>query len=305
MRTIVGIDISKNHLDIFVGATGESWRAANEGCAMTSLVEQLARLADPLVVVEASGGYEAQLLEALQQGQVAVALVNPKRVRDFARSAGILAKTDKLDAKVLCQYGQRMDVQPNSLPQAGINTLKALVSYRQDLVQTLADYKKRLKQAQNGFIQQSIQETIATLNKQLRALEAQIETNIQSHPHLQAKASILKQIKGVGPVLILAYLPELGSVNGKQAAALVGVAPFNCESGMFQGKRRIWGGRQSIRRVLYMATLIASRFNPDIQAFYERLIQASKPFKVALVACMRKLLVILNARLKELAPNAT
>lgn len=302
METIVGIDVSKKWLDIFVGPTGENWRTDNEESAILSLVERLGQFRETLVILEASGGYEARLVEALHQKQVAVAVVNPKRVRDFARSAGILAKTDKLDAKVLSEYGRKMEVKPDATPQAGVTELKALVSYRQDLTQTLSDYKKRLLQAKDNFIQESIQAVLSVLKGKLKALDTEIKTTIQNQSHLQAKATILSGTKGVGPVLmstLLAYLPELGIVNGKQAAALVGVAPFNCESGLFQGKRRIWGGRQTIRKNLYMATTVAIRCNSEVQAFYSRLIQAGKPFKVAIVACMRKLLVILNARIKE------
>jgi len=251
-----------------------------------------------LVVVEATGGYENILVQVLLEKGIPVARVNPRQVRDFAKGCGILAKTDTIDAKVLSRFAQTHyhNLHPLSA-QPQTETLKQLVRYRQDLVQQQTQLKNR-KHLASTAIKVSLERIHAVLKQEIKALSKTIETLISQ----QQSISILKTVKGVGPVLmatLTAELPELGKLNHKQIAALVGVAPLNCDSGRYRGKRKVWGGRSAIRHVLYMAANIARRYDTKMKAFYDKLRAQGKPFKVALVACMRKLLVILNAKMRD------
>ena len=251
--------------------------------------------------MEATGGIEMPVAIALYEANVFAALVNPRQVRDFARSLGILAKTDKLDATIIAKFAEATKPEPRPLPNASTQELKALVARRRQLVEMLTMERNRLHTAMPQ-LRTRIQLNVEWLLKQIGEVDNDISNSIQASPLWRAKDNLLQSVPGVGPVLsrtILAELPELGQLNSKQVAALVGVAPFNRDSGTLRGKRSIWGGRAHLRNMVYMGALAGIRFNPVIKPFYQRLIDAGKAKKVALVACMRKLLVILNAMLKH------
>lgn len=300
----VGIDVSKGHLDIAVHPSAQQWRSSHTESGIALLVERLRLLCPTLVVLEASGGWERQVTRALAQAKLPVAVVNPRQVRNFARASGKLAKTDILDAQVLAQFALAMRPEPRPLPDEQTQQLQDLVRRRRQLVEMLTAEKKRLGQAP-----QQLRERIAThvqwLEEELQQLEQELEQLQQSCPAWQEKSQLLCSVPGVGPGLastLLAYLPELGHLNRKQIAALVGVAPFNRDSGTLRGKRAVWGGRAQVRAVLYMSAVAAVRCNEVIRGFYQRLRAAGKPAKVALVACMRKMLTILNAMVKQWTP---
>jgi len=298
MQEFVGIDVSKEWLDVHCLPSGREWRVKNEAVDIEPLAAKLKQA--ERVLVEATGGYERVVTETLRQYGIEMWVVNPKRVRDFARSTGKLAKTDQLDAQVLAAFCATMT--PKTQKFDTCLELKALQAHRQDLVKLMTMQKNRLQQNRAGQIRESIQRLLGALKVELQAVEEQIKGVIQASPQLQSKAQVLESVKGVGFVLsstLLAQLPELGYLDGKEIAALVGVAPFNCDSGLYRGKRRIWGGRQDVRHMLYLGAFIARRYDPHMKAFYERLRAAGKPFKVAMVACMRKLLVILNAKVRD------
>lgn len=300
MDKFIGIDVSKDFLDVYCLSTHEAWRIENNQPALASWV---LRLADArLVVLEATAHYHRLAVEVLQEAGIAVVVVNPRRVRDFAKSTGRLAKTDKIDAQTLALFAAtlRPEEQPK-LPEA-VQKLQALNSHRQDLVKLLTAQKNRKRHVQEPFVVQSLQHLIDSLEAELKQVDTQIQDCIQSDAGFQAKAKVLQQVKGVGPVLIallLGNLNELGKIDEKRVAALVGVAPFNCDSGYFRGKRRIWGGRSDVRHILYMAANVARLYDPKMKAFFEQLRQRGKSFKMAVIACARKLLVILNAKMRD------
>jgi transposase len=270
-------------------------RYSNTPEGISKLIEQLK--GTRLVVCEATGGYEQTLVDALLKAEIAVSVVNPKRVRDFARSAGKLAKTDCIDAQILASYAQ---VFESKLPRAVMHPcseLKQLHALRQDILDSLTQAKNRLNKATNST-KTLLRETVAHFQKQLKTVNTAIFAQLKAHPHSQ----VLSQVTGVGPVLntaLLGGLPELGHLSGKEIAALVGLAPFNCDSGQMRGRRKVFGGRQSIRNTLYMATFSAKKHHPVIQSYFDALIARGKPFKVAMVACMRKFIVILNAKMRD------
>lgn len=300
MGDVIGIDISKTHLDGFSSQQQATWRVENTPQGHQILLRQLQNAS--MIVFEATGGYDQALFEALQQAKLPVYRVNPKRVRDFARSTGRLAKTDKLDARVLACFGIAMTEQLKATPIPLCRQLKPLNAQRQDLVKQRTAQKNRLKQTCDALIQTQIQAQLTLFAQQIAEIEQAMQRCIEANALLQQQAQVLLAVKGVGPVLasaLLSDLPELGQVTAKQVAALVGVAPFNCDSGTFRGRRRVWGGRASIRHILYMAVTAARRYNPVIKAFYERLRLAGKSYKVAMTACMRKFLVILNAKMRD------
>lgn len=286
----VGIDVAKAHLDVAVRPSGESWRVEHAWPGITALLERLKPLEPALVVLEATGGLEGALAAELYAAQLPVVVVNPRQVRDFGKATGRLAKTDRLDAHVLAQFAEAVRPAPRPLPDADTQRLSALATRRRQLLQMRVAEQQRLSRAHLAYLQE-----------QLRDLDRELGQFIQNTPLWQARADLLRSVPGVGRVLsltLLAYLPELGQLNRKQIAALVGVAPFNRDSGTLRGKRTVWGGRAQIRAVLYMAAVAAVRCNAVLQAFYRRLLAAGKPKKVALTACMRKLLTILNACLR-------
>lgn len=262
---------------------------------------QLAELAPTLVVLEATGGLETFLVGELAGAQLPVVVVNPRQVRDFAKAVGKLAKTDALDAQVLAHFGEATKPDLRPLPDDSTRELQALLARRSQVVEMVTAEKNRCRTATQR-LQPQIQEHIRYMEKQLKELEQGLSELLSSSPVWRTKEKLLGSVPGVGPVLtvtLLAGLPELGLLNRREIAALVGVAPFNRDSGTLRGKRTVWGGRSSVRATLYMATLAATRYNSVMRAFYQRLLEAGKPKKVALTACMRKLLTILNAMLKH------
>jgi transposase len=297
----VGIDVSKHHLDLAVHQQGRPLRLANDAAGISALIEHLRPLAPTRIVLEATGGYEAACALALQEADLPVLVVNPRQARAFAKSQGILAKTDQVDARVLAHFAAVTTLTPRPLPTGPLRELATLVARRRQLLeQRTAEGNRR--ELSTGWVRASIDAVLTLLTSQLAAANAQIRALIAATPALAAQASQLQSVPGVGPVVaatLLGELPELGHVDRRQIAALVGVAPLACDSGQQRGRRRVWGGRASVRTTLYMAALVATRHNPLIRAHYHRLLAAGKPKKVALVACMRKLLVILNALLKH------
>ncbi len=297
----IGIDVSKDRLDVSARPTGEAWQVPHDPGGISSLTERLRELAPHLVVLEATGGMELALTGELAAAGLPVAVVNPRHVRDFARAGGQLAKTDSLDAQVLAHFAEAMRPQPRELPDAGAQELRALVSRRRQLVEMSTAEKNRMRIAAPR-VRPKVQEHIRWLEDSVKELDKDLADLIRSSPMWRTKETILRSTTGVGPILtmtLLSGLPELGSLNGKEVAALVGVAPFNRDSGALRGKRKVWGGRGQVRAVLYMATLSATRYNPVLRDFYQRLLAAGKPNKVALTACMRKLLTILNAMVRD------
>jgi transposase len=300
-QKFVGIDVSKDHLDIAVRPEGRSFTVPNDDAGIQELISRLLPLSPKVVLLEATGGYENLVVAALGLAQLPVKVINPRQARDFAKALGKLAKTDKIDATVLAHFAQLVQPQPGSLPDASQKKLINLVSRRHQLIDMLVMEKNRLHQA-SLEVQPGIQQHIDWLTEELNKLDRRLDDFIKKTPIWQEKVKLLQSVKGIGPVIalgVLAYLPELGTLNRKKIAALVGVAPFNHDSGKFKGKRMIRGGRSKVRNLLYMASLVASRFNHAIRAFYQKLLQAGKPKKVALTACTRKLLTIINAMVKK------
>lgn len=307
-KVYVGIDISKSHLDVAVGQDGEYWQAGNDHIGIQRTVARLKVIQPALIVVESSGGLETALITELYAAGLPFALVHPGRVRDFARSIGLLAKTDKLDARLLARFAEAIKPSVSRLPGEAEQVLNALMLRRRQLLDMLVAENNHLASTRLS-LRPKVEAHIAWLQAELADLDQQIEDQIQQIPHFREKEAILRSAKGVGPVLcakLLSGLPELGQLNRKKIAALVGVAPFNDDSGRRRRKRRIQGGREDVRHVLYMATLAAARSNPVIKPFYQRLLKQGKLKKVALVACMRKFLTILNAMIRDMQPfNAT
>jgi transposase len=301
----VGIDISKKRLDVALRPSGEVFTVANDATGLDHLVQRLQRARPRLIVLEASGGYELMALATLRQADLPAERVNPRRVRDFARATGILAKTDRLDALVLARYAEAVQPALRPFPEAEQLELAALMGRHQQLTEMVVMEKNRLDTTFSPRVRQSLLANLRSLRQQLKDLEGELDNFLKEHPLFADKAKLLRSTPGVGPgtcYCLLAWLPELGALNRKQIAALAGLAPFNRDSGPRRGPRAVWGGRARVRAFLYMATVAASRCNPVIRAFYHRLRQAGKPAKVALTACMRKLLTILNAMLKNHQP---
>ena len=297
----VGIDVSKERLDVAVRPTGEAWQVPHDSDGISSLMGCLRELAPNLVVVEATGGMELVLAGELAAAQLTVAVVNPRHVRDFARADGKLAKTDALDAQVLAHFAEAMRPASRPLPDASTQELKALVARRRQLVEMITSEKNRIRIATRR-IRPKVQEHIRWLEENLGDLDRDLGDFMRSSPMWKDQDELLRSTPGVGPVLsmtLLSGLPELGALNRGEIAALVGVAPFNRDSGTFRGKRKVWGGRGQVRAALYMAALVATRYNPVLRGFYQRLCAAGKPKKVALTACMRKLLTILNVMVRD------
>jgi transposase len=299
----VGIDVSQARLDIAV-RPGASFSITHGEPAIATLVEQLRALSPTLIVLEATGGMEILLTSALANAGLPVVVVNPRQMRDFAKASGHLAKTDTLDAQVLAQFAEVMRPQPRPLPDAETRALAALLTRRRQLVEMLTAEKNRLPSAASP-IRTRLRTHITWLERELQLINTHLAEAIRQSPVWREKDELLQSVPGVGPVVtstLLASLPELGMLTNKQIAALVGVAPLNRDSGTLRGRRTVWGGRAQVRAVLYMSAIVAARFNPVIRAFYQRLCRAGKAKKVALTACMRKLLVILNTMIKHRTP---
>ncbi len=314
-RPFVGIDVSKARLDLALRypkpedqGTGlptlptiEDSSASNDEVGIAEVVSRLQTLGPALVVLEATGGYQVPLVSALGAARLPVAVVNPRQVRDFARATGKLAKTDRLDARVIAHFADAVRPSPRPLPDDEAQALAALVARRRQIVEMLTAERNREHQASLS-LKARIRAHIDYLKQEKESLERELDSTIRKSPLWREKDQLLRSVPGVGPVLsrtLLSDLPELGTLDRKHIAALVGVAPLNRDSGKLKGKRQIWGGRAPIRAVLYMAARSATLHNPTIQPLYQRLIAAGKLDKVALVACMRKLLTILNAMLKH------
>ena len=293
----IGIDVSKAHLDVGVRPAGDSWQVKNNDEGIFELLGKVRKLAPTLIVLEATGGHEMAAAAALAAEGLPVAVINPRHARDFAKSLGRLAKTDKIDAAILARFAEAVRPDPRPIADKLTQQLQACVARRRQLIEMLVAEKNRVSLA-HAAIKPRLKEHIDWLNQELEEVDKDLANQLHNSPVWREKENLLLSVKGVGPVLattLLAELPELGTLNRKKIAALVGVAPFNCDSGNMHGKRAIWGGRACVRSVLYMAALSASHSNPVIKPFYDRLIEAGKIKKVALVACMRKLLTILNA----------
>lgn len=300
----VGIDVSKAWLDIAIHEQGEVWRARNTDEGIETLMERLKSLAPEMVLLEATGGFEMLLVAQLRQAALPVVVTNPRRVRAFARSTGRLAKTDKLDAKLLAHFAAAVRPPVRQLPSEEEEQLTALLTRRRQVVDMLTVEKNRLVTVRPA-LKGDIEDHLVWLKEKLAKLDEEIRRFIQSTPLWKEKDALLRTVPGVGRITsgtLLAMLPELGCLNRQEVAALVGVAPVNKDSGRKTGKRRVYGGRADVRCVLYMAALSAKKHNPVIQKFYERLVHQGKEKKVALTACMRKLIVILNAMMRSQQP---
>lgn len=296
----VGIDVSKAQLDVAQRLAGR-FTVPNTEAGVTQLLTRLTAAPPSLIVLEATGGVELPLTGALAAAGLPVVVVNPRQIRDFAKATGQLAKTDALDAQVLAHFAEVVRPEPRPLPDAQTQELAALVTRRRQLIEMLTAEKNRLASAR-VVVRTQLRAHITWLEHALDQADRDLAEAIRQSPVWREKEELLRSVPGIGPVLtitLLANLPELGTLTHKQIAALVGVAPLNRDSGTLRGKRTVWGGRAQVRAALYMAAIVAVRFNPVIRAFYQRLCAAGKAKKVALVACMRKLLTIVNAMLKH------
>lgn len=301
-KVYVGIDISKDSLDVAVHASDKRWRFSNDRVGINKLCKMLVKMELALVVFEATGGYEMPLYLSLDEAKLPAAPVNPRQIRDFAKSTGKLAKTDILDARSIAHFGFAIKPTPHPVPDT--HGLKIAQARRIQLLEMITAETNRLRGTPKA-LKKRIEAHIAWLQKELADTDRELKELIGKDPIWRDKDTLLQSTPGVGPTLsatLIAQLPELGTLNRRKIAALVGVAPLNRDSGIMRGRRAIWGGRGHIRAVLYMATLAATRYNPVIRDFYTRLCSAGKTKKVALTACMRKLLTILNAMLKHHAP---
>lgn len=308
---VVGIDVAKAELVIAWGATGPVTTSANAQHALPPLVAALTAAGPSLIVLEATGGYELLCVAALAAAQLPVIVVNPRQVRDFAKATGQLAKTDRIDARVLALFGERVRPPVRPLPDAATRDLDELLTRRRQLLEMRQAERNRLALAvgrDRQRLKRSLKQHIAYLERELRSTDTEVGTLIHESPVWRERDQLLQTAPGIGPVVartLLADLPELGTLNRGAIAKLVGIAPLNRDSGTGRGARTIYGGRAAVRAALYMAALVAARRNPVIRRFYQRLLAAGKPKKVALVACMRKLLTILNHMVRTGQPWRT
>jgi len=297
----IGIDVSKDSLDLHALPGAESRRFPNDEEGITQTLAWTAARNPSLVVLEATGGYQARIAAELAARNITVSVVNPRQVRDFARATGQLAKTDALDAAIIARFARDVRPHPRPLPDEAEQAIKALVTRRMQLIVMRTAELNRLHQDTPKRVTTSLEKSVAFLDREIESLDGEIDDQIKQSPLWREKEDLLKSVPGVGPQTartLLSQLPELGKLSRREIAAFVGVAPLNRDSGKLRGRRVIAGGRSQVRAALYMAALAASRFNPRIRAFYLRLRAAGKPAKVALTACMRKLLIILNTMLK-------
>jgi len=301
-RLFIGLDVAKDRLDVHIRPTDERTSFPYDEAGLGALVKRLQSLAPTLVVLEATGGYEIAVAAALATGGVTVAVVNPRQIRDFARATGQLAKTDALDARALALFAEAVQPPARPLPTEQAQVLGELIARRRQLVEMLGAESNRRLQVRDPQVQRRIDEHITWLRKALEKLEEDLGNTIRSSPLWRERENLLTSVPGIGPITaytLIAELPELGQLDRRAIAALAGLAPMNRDSGMLRGRRMITGGRPTVRRVLYMATVSALRCNPTIAGFYARLTADGRPAKVALIASMRKLLTILNAILRD------
>jgi transposase len=304
-QVFVGLDVSKQHLDVAVRPQGRHFVTPNNDRGIKQLVKRLAALKPQLIVLEASGGYEFLAIAALAEAQLPVALVNPLAVRKFAGATGKLAKTDKIDAQVLAHFAEVLRPEPRPLPDQAQQALQAALQRRLQVVKMIGQEENRLEKCFIPAVRQDIQAHLTWLRQRLKQLNRELDDQIRQSPLWRDRDRLYQSVPGIGPVVsraIMAQLPEIGTLPGKKTVALVGVAPYNRDSGRFRGKRMIRGGRSYLRRLLYMAAVAATRWNPVIRTFYQRLVAAGKPPKLALTACIRKLVLILNAMVKNNQP---
>jgi transposase len=300
----VGIDVAKAELEVALRPSGERWTLPNAEAGLAALVARLQAVAPTLIVLEATGGYQRAAVAALAAAGLPVVVANPRQTRDFAKATGQLAKTDALDAGALAHFAEAVRPTPRPLPDAQTEALRALLTRRRQLVAMRTAEHNRLGSAPPA-VQADITAHLAWLDQRLATLDDDLDTTLRASPVWRERAELLRSVPGIGPVCtrtLLLDLPELGTLSRQRLAALAGVAPFNCDSGTIQGRRAIWGGRAPLRATLYMAVLVAVRYNPVLKAFYARLRAVGKAKKVALTACMRKLLTILNAMVKHHTP---
>ncbi len=301
----IGIDVSKARLDVHVRPTGEAFVVARDDEGLTVLVTRLGGLQPTLIVLEATGGLQLRAAALLAAAGLPVAVVNPRQVRDFARATGRLAKTDALDAEAIAWFAEAVQPEPRPLPDAETERLAGLIARRRQIVEMMTAEKNRRHQVTSPDLKASLDAHLEWLRKALNEIDEDLDGAVRASPIWRAKEELLKSVPVIGDVAsrtLIAELPELGRLNRREIAALVGLAPFNRDSGSLRGRRTIWGGRAALRATLYMATLAAIRFNPVIAAFNARLRAAGKPPKLAITACMRKLIVILNAMVRDQKP---
>jgi transposase len=303
-NVFIGIDVSKERLDCYCRPTGITSSYDNTPIGIADLIKWVQAQQPQLIVLEATGGLERPLVSEIFAARLPMVVVNPRQVRDFARAIGQLAKTDQIDAAVIAHFGEAVNPEVRPLPDQLTRQMDALMTRRRQLVQMLAAERNHLVSAP-AQVQNYVKEHISHLEELIKKLDQDIDQMITGSPIWKTKDDLLRSVKGVGPVLsrtLLAELPELGRLSRQEISKLVGVAPLNNDSGKYKGKRSCWGGRASVRGPLYMATLAATRYNPVIKEFYERLIAKGKAKKVAIVACMRKMLITLNAIVKSNKP---
>ena len=301
----VGIDVAKATLDVAIVPSAENFAVSNDEDGIQTLIGKLLEAEPALVVLEATGGLERPMAAALFASGIACAVVNPRQARDFAKAIGRLAKTDRIDASVLARFAEAIRPTPKALPKAEVLEFQAIVARRRQLIGMLVAEKNRLTASVSKKVRSRLEAHVRWLEKELARIDRDLDEAIEASPTFKENEILLRGVPGVGPVLcrtLLAELPELGALSPRELSALVGVAPINRDSGIFRGRRSIWGGRARVREALYMGALIASRYNPVIKTFYERLVASGKPKKVALVACMRKLLTIFNAMIRDRTP---
>ena len=301
-QTFIGIDVSKDRLDVHVLPSNEAFAVARDGEGLAALVERLGSLDPYLVVLEATGGFELTVAAAVVAAAIPLAVVNPRQIRDFARATGQLAKTDALDARAIARFAEKVRPEPRPVPDEQARALGELVARRRQLIEMMTAERNRRRQLTSRRLIKSIDRLLALLQKELSELDRDIGEGIRGTPAWRERDELLQSVPGIGNIVartLIADLPELGRLDRKQIAALVGVAPLNRDSGKMRGKRTTWGGRAKVRCALYMAALVASRRNPVLAAFYQRLLRAGKAKKLALTAVMRKLLTILNAMVRD------
>ena len=305
VTTCVGIDVSKDRLDVHLRPSGEAFAVARDGKGLENLVERLLALDVSLIVLEATGGFETTVAAALAGAGLPLAVVNPRQVRDFARALGRLAKTDAIDAKVIALFAERIGPPARPIASPEAQRLGELVARRRQIVEMIGMERNRRGRAGDKRLVKKIDRHIAFLEKELAEVDADIDAGVRASPAWREAEELLVSVPGVGPVTartLIAELPEIGQLDRRKLAALVGVAPFNRDSGAWRGHRMISGGRASVRTALYMAALVASRHNPIIKATYQRLLARGRPKKVAIIACARQLLTILNAIIRNQTP---
>jgi len=304
-QMFVGIDVAKDRLDVHLRPAGEAFAVARDGEGVADLAERLRTAGPQLIVLEATGGFEQVVAAAIGAAGLPLVVVNPRQIRDFARATGRLAKTDRVDAAVIAHFAEAVRPPVRPLPDEQARLLGELVTRRRQVIEMMGAEGNRARQVETKRLKKRIERHRSTLQMELTEIEVELDETIRATPIWREKDDLLKSVPGVGDVVartLIAELPELGTLTRRQIAALVGVAPFSRDSGTMRGKRTIWGGRAQVRGALYMGALVASRFNPVIKAFYQRLLAAGKSKKLALVACMRKLLVTLNAILRDQTP---